>query len=91
MVGEVLLDQVLQQSWQYLTKKHGFPVSQGEVSFHTAIGDYWLWQIRGWELGYDSDLDLVFIHDAQATGQTDGERSIDNLTFYTRLGQRLLH
>lgn len=90
-LAEVLLDQVLQQSWQYLTKKHGFPVSKGEVAFTPQLAIIGYGKSGGWELGYDSDLDLVFIHNAQANGSTDGNRSIDNLTFYTRLGQRLIH
>lgn len=90
-LAEVLLEQVLQQSWQYLTKKHGFPVSQGEASYTPQLAIIGYGKSGGWELGYDSDLDLVFIHDAQANGSTDGDRSIDNLTFYTRLGQRLIH
>ncbi len=40
-------------------------------------------KLGGIELGYGSDLDLVFIH---ATPQGD-----QNGTFYTRLGQRLIH
>jgi len=42
-------------------------------------------------LGHGSDLDLVFLHDANPSGYTDGERSIDNATFFTRLGQRMIH
>ena len=90
-LAEVLLEQVLQQSWHYLTKKHGFPVSQGEAAQTPQLAIIGYGKSGGWELGYDSDLDLVFIHDAQASGSTDGNRSIDNLTFYTRLGQRLIH
>lgn len=90
-LAEVLLEQVLQQSWFYLTKKHGFPVSQGEAAYTPQLAIIGYGKSGGWELGYDSDLDLVFIHGAQSTGSTDGSRSIDNLTFYTRLGQRLIH
>lgn len=90
-LAEVLLDQVLRQSWFYLTKKHGFPVSQGEAAHTPQLAIIGYGKSGGWELGYDSDLDLVFIHGAQSTGSTDGDRSIDNLTFYTRLGQRLIH
>ena len=42
-------------------------------------------------MSHGSDLDLVFIHNSDSTLSTDGERSIDNLTFYTRLGQRIIH
>ena len=90
-LAEVLLEQVLQQSWHYLTKKHGFPVSQGGTAYTPQLAIIGYGKSGGWELGYDSDLDLVFIHDAQSSGSTDGNRSIDNLTFYTRLGQRLIH
>lgn len=90
-LAEVLLEQVLQQSWQYLTKKHGFPVSQNEASYTPQLAIIGYGKSGGWELGYDSDLDLVFIHGSQSNGNTDGDRSVDNLTFYTRLGQRLIH
>lgn len=45
----------------------------------------------GIELGYTSDLDLVFIHGADPALTTDGDRPIDNAVFYTRLGQRIVH
>jgi len=90
-LAEVLLEQVLNQSWYHLTKKHGFPVSDGEAADRPQMAIVGYGKSGGWELGYDSDLDLVFIHGAQASGSTNGERSIDNLTFYTRLGQRLIH
>ncbi|MBJ7536910.1 bifunctional [glutamate--ammonia ligase]-adenylyl-L-tyrosine phosphorylase/[glutamate--ammonia-ligase] adenylyltransferase [Marinomonas transparens] len=90
-LAEVLLEKVLQQSWRYLTHKHGFPVSKGKTADSPQLAIIGYGKSGGWELGYDSDLDLVFIHDAQSNGATNGDRSIDNLTFYTRLGQRVIH
>ncbi|GAB3489251.1 bifunctional [glutamate--ammonia ligase]-adenylyl-L-tyrosine phosphorylase/[glutamate--ammonia-ligase] adenylyltransferase [Marinomonas epiphytica] len=90
-LAEVLLEKVLQQSWFYLTQKHGFPVDQEEAHLTAQLSVVGYGKSGGWELGYDSDLDLVFLYEAQATGYTNGERSIDNQTFYTRLGQRLIH
>lgn len=46
---------------------------------------------RGWELGYSSDLDLVFLIDCPDNVMTDGERSIDGRQFYLRLAQRVMH
>ncbi|MDZ7686641.1 MAG: hypothetical protein U5O39_18075 [Gammaproteobacteria bacterium] len=43
------------------------------------------------ELGYGSDLDLVFLHDADTAGRTDGERVFENGAFFVRLGQRMIH
>ena len=44
------------------------------------------------ELGYGSDLDLVFLHDSSGEiQQTPGERPLDNVVFFLRLGQRIVH
>jgi glutamate-ammonia-ligase adenylyltransferase len=49
-------------------------------------------KLGGIELGYGSDLDLVFIHgEGAAGGQTNGERSVDNGVFFGRLAQRTIH
>jgi [glutamine synthetase] adenylyltransferase / [glutamine synthetase]-adenylyl-L-tyrosine phosphorylase len=46
----------------------------------------------GIELGYGSDLDLVFLHDSAGEIQhTTGPRSVDNGVFFLRLVQRLVH
>jgi glutamate-ammonia-ligase adenylyltransferase len=44
------------------------------------------------ELGYASDLDLVFLHDsAGAQQETEGARSVDNQVFFLRFAQRMVH
>ena len=48
-------------------------------------------KLGGIELAHGSDLDLVFIHNSDPEGKTDGEKSVDNNVFYTRLGQRIIH
>ncbi|MGH8298940.1 MAG: bifunctional [glutamate--ammonia ligase]-adenylyl-L-tyrosine phosphorylase/[glutamate--ammonia-ligase] adenylyltransferase, partial [Steroidobacteraceae bacterium] len=49
-------------------------------------------KLGGLELGYASDLDLVFLHDSLGERQeTDGARPIDNPLFFVRLAQRLMH
>lgn len=49
-------------------------------------------KLGGIELGYSSDLDLVFLHDSSGESQrTDGAQPIDNVVFFARLAQRLMH
>ena len=49
-------------------------------------------KLGGIELGYGSDLDLVFLHNsAGEQQQTQGKRSIDNQTYFHRFAQRLIH
>jgi glutamate-ammonia-ligase adenylyltransferase len=87
-IAEVLLDQVLAVAWADLGNKYGQPARRGSGPGFAVFG---YGKLGGIELGYGSDLDLVFIYDAVSGGATDGERSIDNAVFYTRLGQRMIH
>ncbi len=87
-IAEVIIEQVLAVAWADLTKKHGVPQRDRE-GYGFAVFGYG--KLGGIELGYGSDLDLVFISDSTDQGMTDGERSIDNTVFYTRLGQRMIH
>ena len=49
-------------------------------------------KLGGLELGYGSDLDLVFLHDSRGAQQeTDGKPPLDNERFFSRLVQRLIH
>jgi [glutamine synthetase] adenylyltransferase / [glutamine synthetase]-adenylyl-L-tyrosine phosphorylase len=86
-IAEVILEQVLAVAWADLSSKYGVPRRQGS-GYGFAIFGYG--KLGGIELGYGSDLDLVFVCDS-AQGETDGERSIANTVFYTRLGQRIIH
>jgi glutamate-ammonia-ligase adenylyltransferase len=91
-IAETVLNEVVTLSWRHLVAKHGAPACrlndrrcrQGFVVI--AYG-----KLGGLELGYRSDLDLVFLH-AAAPGLTQGgDRPIDNAHFFSRLGQRVLH
>jgi glutamate-ammonia-ligase adenylyltransferase len=87
-IAEVILEQVLAVAWADLTKKYGEPERESS-GYGFAVFAYG--KLGGIELGYGSDLDLVFVYDAARQGVTNGERSIDNAVFYTRLGQRMIH
>ncbi|TDP00498.1 bifunctional [glutamate--ammonia ligase]-adenylyl-L-tyrosine phosphorylase/[glutamate--ammonia-ligase] adenylyltransferase [Marinomonas balearica] len=90
-LAEVILDVVLRQSWHHLVHKHGYPSKNGEPVSEPEMIVVGYGKSGGLELGYDSDLDLVFIHNSDINGSTNGNRSVDNLTFYTRFGQRVIH
>lgn len=46
--------------------------------------------VGGHELGFGSDLDLVFLHDAPADALSDGARPLDAGRYFARLAQRLV-
>jgi glutamate-ammonia-ligase adenylyltransferase len=85
-IAEVILEQVMAVAWADLTSKYGQPAGEG-----TGFAVFGYGKLGGIELGYGSDLDLVFVWDGSRRGATDGERSIANEVFYTRLGQRMIH
>ena len=87
-IAEVILEHVVAVAWADLTHKYGQPRRDHE-GYGFAVFGYG--KLGGIELGYGSDLDLVFVSDAAKQGVTDGDRSIDNTVFYTRLGQRIIH
>ena len=90
-IAEIVINRAFELAWAYLTERHGIPCdSDGkEVDRPMAVVAYG--KLGGIELGYGSDLDLVFLHDADVRGRTGGERSIENNAFFIRLGQRMVH
>ena len=46
--------------------------------------------LGGEELGFGSDLDLVFLFDAPAEAVSDGARALDAPRWYARLGQKIV-
>jgi glutamate-ammonia-ligase adenylyltransferase len=91
--AEIVLEFALKTAWDELVDKHGTPMC-GEPTNLTeagfAIVGYG--KLGGLELGYGSDLDLVFVHGSQGAHQeTNGERPLDNASFFARLAQRLIH
>ncbi len=91
-IAEVVVDQVVHLCFERLKARYGQPVcriEEGRCERGFAVVAYG--KLGGLELGYGSDLDLVFLHAAEP-GETQGqERTLDNAQFFTRLGQRVLH
>jgi len=92
-IAELVLAEAQAMSMAELLARHGVPrcVDNGterEAGF--AIVAYG--KLGGLELGYGSDLDIVFVHDSQGEQQeTDGDKPLDNSMFFGRLARRITH
>ena len=93
-ITELIVDRCLQLAWQQITSVYGVPhCGERETALRAAnVAVVGYGKLGGIELGYGSDLDLVFLHDSSGEIQvTRGARSIDNGVFFLRLGQRIVH
>jgi len=90
-IAEIVVANALEMAWSHMTSRHGLPAGAdaSDTRHHFAVIAYG--KLGGIELSYGSDLDLVFLYDADSNGFTNGEKSIANGVFYARLGQRLIH
>lgn len=87
-LAELIIDKALQRAWQQLRQRHGIPRSSDGEAARFAIIAYG--KLGGLELSYTSDIDLVYLYDdKRSQGSTDGEKSIANQVFFTRLVQRI--
>ncbi|OTQ32124.1 bifunctional glutamine synthetase adenylyltransferase/deadenyltransferase [Gilliamella apicola] len=88
-VAEALLDFVVQMAWNQMIERYGKPAHL--AGNHKGLVVVAYGKLGGWELGYGSDLDLVFLHDCPVNSVTNGEKQIDSRQFYLRLVQRIIH
>ncbi len=90
-LAECILNEVVRLAWQPLVEKHGRPVREDGQHCDPDFIVAGYGKLGGIELGHNSDLDLVFLHDAALNGVTDGDKSVANERFFARLGQRIVH
>jgi glutamate-ammonia-ligase adenylyltransferase len=93
-IAELIVQCCMDLAWEQITAAYGVPYcGDGEADLRqarVAVAGYG--KLGGIELGYGSDLDLVFLHDSQGEmQQTRGDRPVDNGVFFLRLGQRIVH
>ena len=94
-IAELVVERALQQALAQLTVQFGTPTWRAQedgVPTAVQVCAIGYGKLGGIELGYGSDLDLVFLHDSRGPVQeTDAPRPIDNQLFFVRLAQRIVH
>lgn len=93
-IAEVILDVVVQKAHQQIAQRHGLPSALDEhgQTYTPGFAVIGYGKLGGIELGYGSDLDLVFLHNSTAEqAVTTGRRSIDNSLFFARVAQKVVH
>ena len=97
-LAEVCINNALQYAYRELVKKYGQPqcVKNGQAYIpEVLIVEYG--KLGGLELGYGSDLDIVFLHNSlgsqcETSGiESNDNKKIHNDVFFARLVQRTIH
>jgi glutamate-ammonia-ligase adenylyltransferase len=93
-IAEIIVEQAMRLGWAQMTAQFGTPRCRepdgtARVVRICAVG---YGKLGGFELGYASDLDLVFLHDSTTEGAgTDAAKPVDNQVFFIRYAQRVMH
>lgn len=86
-LAEAVVSAVLTLAERELVARHG--ALPGEGLGFSVLG---YGSLGGQELGFASDLDLVFVYDSARAGESsDGRRSLEGVNWYQRLAQRVMH
>jgi glutamate-ammonia-ligase adenylyltransferase len=89
-IAESIVAHVVDRAWLMLTEKHGKPPDSDNIAKGFAVLGFG--KLGGIELGYGSDLDLVFLYDCKdGNALTDGEKPVSCSQFYGRLGLKVRH
>ncbi|MCS5587206.1 MAG: bifunctional [glutamate--ammonia ligase]-adenylyl-L-tyrosine phosphorylase/[glutamate--ammonia-ligase] adenylyltransferase [Porticoccaceae bacterium] len=93
-IAEVVVEHIANVAWHQMAEKYGVPKVESNSSGDSETPGFIVvayGKMGGIEMGYKSDLDLVFLHD-NLSGQTlGGPESIDSSVFFMRLGRRIIH
>jgi glutamate-ammonia-ligase adenylyltransferase len=90
-LAEAVLQAAFDRAYGELSKSYGEPLRLDDTRAGLCAFAYG--KFGGIELGYGSDLDLVFIHDCDAPDRdtVGGERAIAGSIFMVRWAQRVIH
>lgn len=87
-LAEAIINSVVNIAWKQVSQRFGKPEHLEEDEKGFAVIGYG--KLGGIELGYNSDLDLVFLHNAPDGGQTvGGKKEISSHQFYLKLAQKI--
>lgn len=92
-IAEVSVIATLNLAYQTVAKRHGYPVDAEGLRCsldHMAYAVIGYGKVGGIELGYGSDLDLVFIHYMDEQADTDGQKAISGFEFAMRVAQKFM-
>ncbi|MEA3405915.1 MAG: bifunctional [glutamate--ammonia ligase]-adenylyl-L-tyrosine phosphorylase/[glutamate--ammonia-ligase] adenylyltransferase [Pseudomonadota bacterium] len=92
-IAEAVLNGVVTFAWKLMVTKNGLPGGMDQSAVRNPFMVLGYGKVGGIELGYGSDLDIVFLYEglnpsAQATNSRG--RQIGNSVYFVRMGQKII-
>jgi len=85
-LADAVLEAALRAAWRKIQAQRGTPIGpEGRPARFVVLG---MGKLGGMELNYSSDVDLIFLYDADGT--TDGRRPIANSEFFAQLAREIV-
>ena len=90
-LAEAIISAVTERVWAEMLSKYGTPTCVlGDNLCDLGFIVVGYGKFGGLEMGYDSDLDLVFLHAGNWEDTQGTEISIDSTQFYIKMGQQVI-
>jgi len=89
-IAEAVLDVTAEYAWRFMQRRSGLPGGfKSENGMPFLVVGYG--KLGGIELGYGSDLDIVFLYDGLAPSDiSDGEKPLENNLYFMRMTQKII-
>ncbi|MDH3859647.1 MAG: bifunctional glutamine synthetase adenylyltransferase/deadenyltransferase, partial [Gammaproteobacteria bacterium] len=91
-LAEVLLEAVYRLASKALQQQYGVPqCTLDDKRREASLAIIGYGKLGGHEMHYQSDLDVIFLHDSSGEQQfTNGDKSIENSVYFARLAQKII-
>lgn len=90
-IADIIVNQVFELCWKSMLTRHGRPQCDARICGDSGFAIIAYGKLAGKQLGYGSDLDLVFIYSGNSEAMTSGKQPLSGAMFYARLGQKIIH
>lgn len=89
-IAEAVLEVTAEYAWRFMQRRSGLPggfdSSKGMPFLIIGYG-----KLGGIELGYGSDLDIVFLYDGlEPSANSDGDKPLENNLYFMRMAQKII-
>lgn len=92
-IAEAVLNVTVEFAWRMMQERSGLPGGMTEATKRNPFMVLGYGKMGGIELGYGSDLDIVFVYeglDSSAQAVSPKGKTLDNAIYFVRMGQKII-